>query len=90
MWFKKIQLVFILGLFALGLTACGGDDSEAGKSKSMSQDMSSSSTGGSSSEAPMTMAADGTLADYNPDHPSMVVEDNGVVHQEAIYKAWPQ
>ncbi|MFT5426304.1 MAG: hypothetical protein ACI9ZT_001245 [Gammaproteobacteria bacterium] len=80
MSFKKIQLVFILGLLALGLAACGGDDGDAG-SNSMSSD---------SSDKPMAMAADGTLADYNPDHPSMVVEDNGVVHQEAIYKAWPQ
>ena len=79
MLFKKIQLVFIFGFLALGLAACG-DDGDAG-SKSMSS---------GSSDAPMAIAADGTLADYNPDHPSMVVEDNGVVHQEAIYKAWPQ
>lgn len=82
MSFKKIQLVFILGFLALGLAACGGDDGDA-ESKSMS-------SGSGSSEAPMAMAADGTLADYNPDYPSMVVEDNGVVHQEEIYKAWPQ
>lgn len=45
--------------------------------------------GGDDSDAGL-MSSDGTLADYNPDHPSMIVEDNGVVHQEAIYKAWPQ
>ena len=32
-----------------------------------------------SSDATKAMAADGTLADYDPDVPSMVVEDNGVV-----------
>jgi hypothetical protein len=80
MLFKKIQLVFILGLFALGLTACGGDDSDAGSS-SKSQSMTSTSGGEASS---------GAVEAYDPDVPSMVVEDNGVVHQEEIYKAWPQ
>jgi len=36
------------------------------------------------------MAADGTLADYDPDVPSMVVEDNGVISEKEIYKAWPK
>lgn len=30
------------------------------------------------------------LEAYDPDHPSMMVEDNGVVQQEEIYKAWPK
>ena len=81
MLFKKIQLVFILGLFALGLTACGGDDSDAGSS-SKSQSMSQSTSGGGSST--------GVVEAYDPDVPSMIVEDNGVIHQEEIYKAWPQ
>jgi len=69
MLLKKIQLVLILGLFGLGLAACG-DDSDMG---------SDSASASGSSDAPMKMAADGTLADYDPDVPSMVVEDNGVV-----------
>ena len=32
----------------------------------------------------------GTLEAYDPDAPSMVFEDNGVVHQEEIYKHWPE
>ena len=68
MLFKKLQLIFILALFGLGLAACG-DDGDDG-------DMGSDSA---SSNAPLAMAADGTLADYDPDVPSMVVEDNGVV-----------
>ena len=34
--------------------------------------------------------ANGGLEAYDPDVPSMVVEDNGVVHEEEIYKAWPK
>jgi hypothetical protein len=44
--------------------------------------MSQSTSGGGSSK--------GMVEAYDPDVPSMVVEDNGVVHQEEIYKAWPQ
>ncbi len=79
MLLKKLQLILILCLFGLGLSACGDDSS----------DMGSDSTS-ASSDGPMAMAADGTLADYDPDFPSMVVEDNGVIHEEEIYKAWPQ
>ncbi len=79
MLLKKLQLILVLALFGLGLAACG-DDSDTG----------SDSAASSSSDAPMAMAADGTLADYDPDVPSMVVEDNGVVSEEEIYKAWPQ
>ena len=71
MLFKKLQLIFILALFGLGLAACG-DDGDDG-------DMGSDSA---SSDTPTAMAADGTLADYDPDVPSMVVEDNGVVSWE--------
>jgi len=34
--------------------------------------------------------AEGGLEAYDPDVPSMVVEDNGVVHEEEIYKNWPE
>ncbi len=76
MLFKKLQLIFILALFGLGLAACGDDG-----------DMGSDSA---SSNAPLEMAADGTLADYDPDVPSMVVEDNGVIGEEEIYNNWPE
>ncbi|MCK5669111.1 MAG: hypothetical protein KAI15_08490 [Gammaproteobacteria bacterium] len=78
MLLKKLLLVLVLGVFGFGLTACGGDDSGAGSSGT-SESMSSG--GGSSS---------GAVEAYDPDVPSMVVEDNGVIHQEEIYKAWPQ
>ncbi len=78
MLFKKLKLIFIIGLFGLGLAACG--DSDTG----------SDSAASASSDAPMAMAADGTLADYDPDVPSMVVEDNGVIGEEEIYKNWPE
>ena len=80
MLLKKLQMIFILILFGLGLAACG-DDSDKGTD---------SAAASSSSNGPMVMAADGTLADYDPDVPSMVVEDNGVIYEEEIYKAWPQ
>jgi len=76
MLLKKLQMIFILALFGLGLAACG-DDSDKGSDSA-------------SSDGPMAMAADGTLADYDPDVPSMVVEDNGVIYEEEIYKAWPE
>ncbi len=82
MLFKKLQLIFILALFGLGLAACG-DDGDDGDDGNMGSDS-------ASSNAPKAMAADGTLADYDPDVPSMVVEDNGVIYEEEIYKAWPQ
>ena len=80
MLFKKLKLIFIIGLFGLGLAVCG-DDSDKG---------SDSAAASASSDAPMAMAADGTLADYDPDVPSMVVEDNGVIGEEEIYKNWPE
>ena len=68
MLLKKLQLILVLALFGLGLAACG-DDIDKGTDSAVS----------ASSDAPMAMAADGALADYDPDVPSMVVEDNGVV-----------
>jgi len=76
MLLKKLQMIFILALFGLGLAACG-DDSDKGSDSA-------------SSDGPMALAAGGTLADYDPDVPSMVVEDNGVIYEEEIYKAWPE
>ena len=84
MLLKKLQLLFMLVVFGLGLAACG-DDNDMG-----SDNKGSGSAVSSSSDGSVALAADGTLADYDPDVPSMAVEDNGVVHQEEIYKAWPQ
>ena len=71
MLFKKLQLIFILGVFGLGLSACGDSDSgSAGSSKST--------------------VSNGVVEAYDPDVPSMVVEDNGAVHEEEIYNNWPQ
>ncbi len=78
MLLKKLQLILVLALFGLGLAACG--DSDSGSDSAVS----------ASSDAPMAMAADGTLADYDPDVPSMVVEDNGVIHEEEIYNNWSE
>ena len=76
MLLKKLLLVLVLGVFGFGLTACGGDDSDTGSSGTP-QSMSQGSS-------------NGEVEAYDPDVPSMVVEDNGVIHQEEIYKAWPQ
>ena len=67
MLLKKIELIFILGLFGLGLVACGDGG-----------------TGSADKAQPMIH---GTLEAYDPDVPSMAVEDNGVVfYGEEIYK----
>jgi len=76
---KKLKLIFIIGLFGSSLVACGDDS-----------DMGSDDAASASSDAPMAMVADGTLADYDPDVPSMMVEDNGVIHEEEIYNNWPE
>ncbi len=49
--------------------------------------------GDSDSESSATskpMSSGGVVEAYDPDVPSMVVEDNGVVSEEEIYKAWPK
>ncbi len=95
MLFKKLQLLMLLGVFALGLTACSDDDSDAGSSdkpQSMSKSTMEQSTTVQGTTADATRAegaSGGTLEAYDPDVPSMVVEDNGVVQQEKIYKHWP-
>ena len=71
MLFKKLRLAFVLGLFGLGLLACGGD-SDSG-----------------SSDTPKPIISDGAIEAYDPDVPSMMVEDNGVISEEEIYKNWP-
>ncbi len=43
-----------------------------------------------SSDVQKPMTSDGTVEAYDPDVPSMVVEDNGVVSEDEIYKNWPE
>ncbi len=82
MLLKKLQLIFILFLFGLGLSSCGDNASE-----------SSSDTSQSAASNSMEMMEDedsGMLEAYDPDVPSMMVEDNNVIYQEEIYQTWPQ
>ena len=80
---NRLQMIFILSLFGLGLAACGDSDtSSSDKAQSISSDKAQSISQGTMS--------DGSLEAYDPDVPSMVVEDNGVISEEEIYKAWPQ
>ena len=69
---KKMRLILIIGLFGLGLLACGGEGDSG------------------SSDTQKSMSSDGAVETYDPDVPLMVVEDNGVVYEKAIYKAWPK
>ena len=46
-----------------------------------------SGTGSSDKGQSMT---DGAVEAYDPDVPSMVVEDNGVIGEEEIYNNWPE
>ncbi len=57
--------------------------SSSDKSESMSEDNMEAS-------AVIEGASEGTLEAYDPDVPSMIVEDNGVISEEEIYKHWPQ
>ena len=75
MLFNKLKLIFIIGLFGLGLAACG--DSDTGSS-----DKAQSMTNGPMTNMPVEA--------YDPDVPSMVVEDNGVIGEEEIYNNWPE
>ncbi len=96
MLFKKLQLVLLLAVFTLGLTACSDDGSDAGssdKQQLMAESTMEQSTTVQSTTAVAARAegaSGGTLEAYDPDVPSMVVEDNGVVQQEEIYKNWPE
>ena len=75
MLFNKLKLIFIIGLFGFSLAACG--DSDTGSS-----DKSQSMTNGPMTNMPVEA--------YDPDVPSMVVEDNGVIQEEEIYNNWPE
>jgi len=47
-------------------------------------------TAASEKPAATAAASRGVVEAYDPDVPSMVVEDNGVVSEKEIYKAWPE
>ena len=93
---------FGLGLVACGDSETGTSDKGASdKPQSMTQDImveDDSTSDKSESMAEDTMEASvmvegsskGTLEAYDPDIPSMVVEDNGVIGEEEIYRHWPE
>jgi len=88
MMFKKLQLILILTLSGFGLAACGDSDTgpaEEPKAMAPSEGISSSVSSSASSSS-----SNGGLEAYDPDVPSMVVEDNGVVSEEEIYSNWPE
>ncbi len=100
MLFRKIYLILILGVFGLALAACGDSDSESSdKAKTMdtiSQDSKGQESMSQDSTSQDTMSndmaagdSDATLKAYDPDVPSMVVEDNNAVQQKEIYEKWP-
>ncbi len=72
---NKLKIVLLFACLGLGLVACG--DSDTGSS-----DKSQSMTNGPMTNMPVEA--------YDPDVPSMVVEDNGVIGEEEIYKHWPE
>jgi len=72
---NELKIVLLLACFGLGLAACG--DSDTGSS-----DKSQSMTNGPMTNMPVEA--------YDPDVPSMVVEDNGVIQEEEIYRNWPE
>ncbi len=101
----KIVLLFACfgpGLVACGDSDTGTSDKGASdKPQLMTQDImvedvSSSDMSESMSEDNMEASAmvegasDGTLEAYDPDVPSMIVEDNGVISEEERYNHWPQ
>ncbi|MFT5426370.1 MAG: hypothetical protein ACI9ZT_001311 [Gammaproteobacteria bacterium] len=91
---------------ALSVAGCGDDDKSAtSKSMDKVTEIITNTTESASesvikvveeaatetSTAVVTKAASaGTLEPYDPDVPSMVLEDNGAIQQEAIYKQWPE
>jgi len=75
MFSNELKIVLLLACLGLGLLACG--DSGTG-----SPDKGQSMTNGPMTNMPVEA--------YDPDVPSMVVEDNGVIGEEEIYKHWPE
>jgi len=92
MMLKKLQLILILALSGFGLLACGESDTtpaEAPKAVVQSEGI-SSSVSSSASSSDSSSDSNGGLEAYDPDVPSMVVEDNGVISEEEIYSNWPE
>jgi hypothetical protein len=100
MMLKKLQLIFILVLSGFGLVACGDSDTApapapapapAEEPKAVVQsENTASSISSSVSNSASDSVSNGGLEAYDPDVPSMVVEDNGVISEEEIYSNWPQ
>jgi len=88
MLFKKLRLFFILVLSGFSLLACG--DSDTGPSEKPKAMVQSEGISSSISSSVSNNVSNGAVEAYDPDVPSMVVEDNGVVSEEEIYKNWPE
>ena len=88
---RKLQLILVLGLAGSGLFGCGDSDSDSSSiDKSQSMPQATTEQSAMVEESTVEHVSDGVLKAYDPDVPSMVVEDNGVVSEEEIYKNWPQ
>ena len=88
---RKLQLILVLGLSGSGLFGCGDSDSDSSSiDKSQSMPQATTEQSAMVEESTVELVSDGVLKAYDPDVPSMVVEDNGVVTEEEIYKNWPE
>jgi len=88
---RELQFILVLGLAGSGLFGCGDSDSDSSSiDKSQSIPQATTEQSAMVEESTVEVVSDGVLKAYDPDVPSMVVEDNGVISEEEIYKNWPQ
>lgn len=90
--FRKLQFVLLFGLFGFGLSGCGDSNDGSSSSENTETIAPAEVVSGEvmKKDATNENIIEGELQTYDPDVPSMVVEDNGVVHEEVIYNAWPE
>jgi hypothetical protein len=88
MSFKELQTIFVCIALGLGLSAC----SDSGKSGDATSDqkMESEAMAMPDDSSKMGKMEYAPIPDYDPDVPSMIVEDNGVVSEDEIYRNWPE
>jgi len=88
---RELQFILVLGLAGSGLFGCGDSDSDSSSiDKSQSIPQATTEQSAMVEESTVEVVSDGVLKAYDPDVQSMVVEDNGVISEEEIYKNWPQ